>query len=129
MNPEYIGFSPFNWRHITVAYKNEVNIWLLEQFNDDRVKTTNLRFILPPVEENSKEIALASDFKDEFSYPLNTITNLEDNYAVIVEETLEKRPRHLFKTLCWSNTDEILVSSDQNCIFKVRLLRNFNKVK
>lgn len=119
MYPEYVCFSPTNWRHITVAYNNEINLWHLEQFNQDRVKITSTRFILPPTDTNTIETVVGSDFKDEFNYPNSTITNLDEDFSTTIDEILDKRRRHVFKSMCWSSIDEILISTLENYIFKV----------
>ena len=119
MQPEHICFSPLNWRHITVSYKSEINIWHLEQCDNKRFKTSKTRFILPAIKDES-QIMIFPEFKDEFSYPLNSITNLDEELGTRVEEILDKRERHIFKTLCWSSSgDEILFVTASSYIFRV----------
>ena len=114
-----------NWRHISVAYKNEIHFWNLEIFEPKRVKTTKTRLRLPlssfqKTVDRSIADATVSNLKDEFEYSFNVISGLnEEKYGTILEEILDNRPRHLFKSLCWSNSDEILISTNENYIFKV----------
>ena len=120
MQPKCVCFSPTNWRYVTVAYEQEVNIWNLELFDDKRVKTTHKRFLLPPSDDNTPDLMVDPDFKSEFQYPYSAIASLEETYAEVIDEVLDKRKRHAYRSLVWSNTDDILVSTNENYIFKVR---------
>lgn len=117
--PEKISFSPINWRQIAVAYEHEVTVFNIEQFNKERIKTTKSRFYLPTF-ENEPEKKIFSEFKDEFTYPVNAITNLDEEKGEVIDLILDKRERHKFSALTWT-TDacEIIIVSKSNCIFKV----------
>jgi hypothetical protein len=119
MSPEYVCFSPVNWRHITVAYKNEINIWNIELCDSKDTKTTKTRFIMPITDGNVEEQVVASEFKDEFKYPFKAIAGLDEDYGEVINEVLDKRERHQFKSLCWSNFDEIMFTTKENYIFRV----------
>ena len=125
MQPEHICFSPTNWRHITVAYKSEINVWNLELCEPKRMKAVKKRIRLPLSDQNiGKELSAVGpgiqELKDEFQYSFNAISGLNENvYGSILEDILDKRPRHTFKSLCWSSVDEIMISSNENYIFKV----------
>lgn len=119
--PEHISFSPINWRSLCVAYTNELYVWNIEQFSDLQVLTKKNRLYLPSV---STELVkgIFSEFKDEFSYSLNAITNLDDEKGEQIEHLLDEREKHTFQTLCWTNDpDEILIVTANNHIFKVSL--------
>lgn len=119
--PSCMYFCPINWRRLIVAYKSEINIWNLEQFDNDRIKSTKKRFILPPTDRNVEEEQVGAQFKEEFSYNNLAITGLDENLNDRIEEILDKRERHAFGSLCWVNFDEILVSTRENHIFKVKM--------
>ncbi|CAF0746511.1 unnamed protein product [Brachionus calyciflorus] len=122
MYPEFVTFSPTNWRHLTVAYKTEINIWKLEQFDSEKFKTNNTRFLLPISDNQVEEQVVGPEFKNEFDYPNNAITNLDEKNAHLIDEILDPRKRHTLKSICWSNIDEILVSTNENYIFKYSLV-------
>lgn len=131
MYPEHVCFSPTNWRNISVAYKNEIHLWNLEICDPQRVKTNKTRFRMPLSNKGSgsaiKESAL-SRLKDEFEYSSNVISGLSDETnGTILDEILDNSPRHLFKSLCWSNVDEILIATNENYIFKVELFEEIFK--
>lgn len=119
MYPDFVCFSPTNWRNLTIAYKTEINVWKLEQFNNHRFKANSSRFIMPLSDNQVPQETFNLEFNDEFSYPKNAIANLNENYEHLVDEILDKRKRHLLKAICWSNADEILISTNENYIFKV----------
>jgi hypothetical protein len=119
MNPELVCFCPTNWRKICVAYGGEVNVWSLEQFDNDRVKSTSSRFVLPTTDRDEPDARVAPQFKDEFACNNLAITNLDETYANAIEQVIDKRERHLFGAICWINADEFIVSTKANYIFKV----------
>jgi hypothetical protein len=126
MSPEKVCFSPTNWRNICIAYKTEIYIWNLEVCEPQRIKTNKRRFRMPlsnrksPTDLYLKDSALTR-LKDEFDYSFNVISGLnEETHGTILDEILDSRPRHSFKALCWSNVDEILISTNENYIFKVK---------
>ena len=123
MNPSFVCFSPTNWRQIAVAYKKEINLWSLDVCDLKRVKAIKKRFLLPPTEHNTQEEVVGPEFKDEYKLPNNAIAGLDDDYSDLVDEILDKRERHSFRTMSWSNVDEFLVSSDSNYIFKVNQIK------
>jgi hypothetical protein len=117
--PEQISFSPINWRNLCVAYKNELYVWTIDQFSDLEVLTRKSRFYLPSMSNESVK-GIFSDFKDEFSYSINAITNLDDDKGQLIEHLLDEREKHNFQTLCWTNeADEMLIVTENNHIFKV----------
>ena len=137
MYPEHVCFSPTNWRNISVAYKNEIHLWNLEICDPQRVKTNKTRLRMPLSnkgnESASKESAL-SRLKDEFVQSSNVISGLSDETnGAILDEILDNSPRHFYKSHCWSNVDEILISTNENYIFKVELFeenfKNFANIK
>jgi hypothetical protein len=119
MNPSYICFSPTNWRQIAVAYQKEIVLWNLDICDMKRVKSIKKRYLLPPTEHNVEEEVVGPEFKDEYKLPNTAIAAVDDDYSDLVDEIMDKRERHSFRTMAWSNVDEFLVSSDQNYIFKV----------
>ena len=116
--PESISFSPLNWRNICVAYEKEINVYKIEQCDTKKIKTLHNRFVLPLLNDQQENIIFA-DFKDEFKYPTNSITVLNDGYGEIIDELLDKRERHVFSAICWTNTEEILIATKKNFILKV----------
>ena len=118
MYPDCIKFSALNWRYITVAYKQELRIWNLELFDNKKVKITNKRFLLPPTNDNQSEMMVGVEFKDEFNYPNSAIASLDEDHASVIDEVLDKRKRHTFKTLLWISNSEILVCTNENFLFK-----------
>jgi hypothetical protein len=134
IQPDQISFCPLNWRILAVAYKNEINIWNMEQCDTKLFKSYKSRLILPPISDQQliEQHEITSEFKDEFNYPLDSITNLENELAVAIEDILDKQERHVFKAMCWTNNkDEIIFVSKLNYIFKVNnlslLLKNIIK--
>ena len=121
MQPECIKFSPLNWRQITVAYKQELHVWNLELFDNKKVKSTSKRFLLPPTNDNISELVVGAEFNEEFTYPYSAIASLDENHASVIDEVLDKRRRHTFKTLLWINNAEILVCTNENFLFKYSL--------
>lgn len=121
MYPDFVCFSPTNWRNLTIAYKTEINVWKLEQFDNHRFKTNNTRLLLPLTDDQVMEEEIGSGFIDEFTYPKNSIANLPENYEHLVDEILDQRKRHFLRAICWSNIDEFLISTSENYIFKVNL--------
>ena len=113
--PLGVSFSPLNWRHICVAYQNELNVWNIEQCNSKLLKTSKTRFAMPVTREQTEEASLA--IKDEFKYPTNAIAALNSNNADILEEVLDKRVKHKYKCHCWTNNSEILVGTEENDIY------------
>ena len=119
LQPECVQFSPLNWRNIVVAYKQEITVWSLEIFDNKRVKTNSKRFQLPPTNDNIPEQVVGTEFKEEFKYPYSAIAYLKEPYASTIDEVLDRRQRHSFKSLVWLSGGEILVCTNENLIFKV----------
>lgn len=119
MYPDFVCFSPINWRNLIIAYKTEINVWKLEQFDQNRFKTNKTRFLLPVNDEQTPEEIVGSEFMDEFSYPKNSIADLPQNQEYLIDEILDKRKRHFLRSICWSNINEFLISTNENFIFKV----------
>lgn len=117
--PEQLGFCSTNWRHITVAYKTELNVWNLDQFDEEQVKLKKQRFILPVTDDSVEEEQVAPEFKDEFETSTLAITGLNETYEEQIEEILDHKTRHKLVCFCWLNNDEILVSTETNYILKV----------
>jgi len=117
--PEFVCFSPTNWRHVTVAYKHEINIWNLEQFDSKKSKITKRKVLMPSLESSSEELVVGAEFPDYIKYPTNIIAEASEEYAERIDEMLIKSERHQFKALCWSNQDEIFIASDKSYLFKV----------
>ena len=122
MHPECIKFSPLNWRHVIVAYKQELRIWNLELFDSKKVKSTSKRFLFPPTNDNISEMVVGAEFNEEFTYPYSAIASLDEDHATVIDEVLDKRKRHTFKSLLWISNSEILVCTNDNFIFKYSLL-------
>lgn len=117
--PEFVCFSPTNWRHVTVAYKNEIHIWSLEQFDSKKSKMAKRKVLMPSLESSSVELVVGAEFPDYIKYPTNIIAEASEEYAEKIDEVLVKNERHQFKALCWSNEDEIFIASDKCHLFKV----------
>jgi hypothetical protein len=122
MQPECIKFSPLNWRQITVAYKQELHVWNLELFDNKKVRSTSKRFLFPPTNDNIPELVVGAEFNEEFTYPYSAIASLDENHATVIDEVLDKRRRHTFKSLLWINNAEILVCTNENFLFKYSLV-------
>lgn len=128
--PEQIYFCPTNWRRIMVAYKSEINVWNLDQFDVDRMKCKNHRLILPITDDSVEEEQVAPEIKDEFETNNLAITGLDETYKDLIEEVLDKRARHILVYSNWLNDDDILVSTHENYIFKVKFdKRKKNKIQ
>lgn len=117
--PEDLSFCPTNWRRLTVAYKSELNVWNLDQFDSDRIKSFNQRFVFPVTDDSVDEEQVAPEFKEEFESSKLAITGLNEAYKENIEDILDKRKRHQFSCLCWLSNDEVLVSTQANYIFRV----------
>ena len=122
MQPECIKFSPLNWRQITVAYKQELHVWNLELFDNKKVRSTSKRFLFPPTNDNISELVVGAEFNAEFTYPYSAIASLDENHANMIDEVLDKRRRHTFKSLLWINNAEILVCTNENFLYKYSLV-------
>jgi hypothetical protein len=55
---------------------------------------------------------------EEF-YPDAVIAAIPNNLEDRLGEFLDKREKQIFQCLCWNSTDEILLVTQQNCIYKV----------
>jgi hypothetical protein len=117
--PDFVCFSPTNWRHVAVAYKKEIHIWNLEQFNSKKSKTSKRKVLMPLLESSFEKQVVGAEFSDYIKYPTNIIAEASEEYAEKIEEMLTKSERHQFKALCWSNDDEIFIASDKSHLFKV----------
>lgn len=117
--PDSLSFCPTNWRRIGVVYKSELNVWNLDQFDNERIKAKSQRFVAPVTEASSEDEQVASEFKHDFETSLQAITEVHDVDEERIAEILDKRTRHELACFCWLNTDELLVSTKANHIFKV----------
>ncbi len=124
--PEHVCFSPMNWRHLMCAYKNDIHVYQIEHFDSQRYKTTLLKHFRLPTktndQQNHEQSAIDEDDKDEFLYPLRAIAHLDEAYTSEIEAQIDKSERHEFRTVCWSSSDEILIASKENYVFKLSLL-------
>lgn len=119
MYPDFVCFSPTNWRNLIIAYKSEINVWKLEQFDNNRFKTNKSRYLLPLKDNQTPEEVISFEFIDEFSYSKNSIADLSQKQEYLIDEILDKRKRHFLKSICWLNLNEFLISTNENFIFKV----------
>jgi WD40 repeat protein len=113
-----ICFSPTNWRFISVAYKNEINIWNIQECNKNHTKIIKRRFLLPELNKNGIE-STEYHVENEYSYPNGAITCLDEEHEEIIEEILERKIRCRFKSLCWTNNEEIFIATKENYLLKV----------
>lgn len=118
--PKHMSFSPVNWRNVAIAYENEIKFHTIEQFDQQTVKTMPSRIAMPKLED-SQDDGILADFTDEFDYPTNAITNVDDESGEVIDEILDRRKGHSLKCLCWISVDEILIATKHNSIFRVNL--------
>ena len=50
---------------------------------------------------------------------------MDDETGKIIDEILDKRERHSFKSLCWINGEEMVVTTKNNYIFKVNFIFSY----
>jgi hypothetical protein len=140
LNPTFVCMSPTNWRNIIVAYETEFFFWKIEQC-DDVFKASKTCFQLPRYSENSlslvhsknsvKSLQGNTEPLEEF-YPDSAIAAIPDYIEGKLSEFLDKREKQKFQCLCWTNSDDILLITQHNCIYKVccslsNWLRRFNQ--
>ena len=61
MQPEYIKFSPVNWRSLAVAYPSEIKFYTFEPFDKETVKIKPSRVAMLPI-NSEKEEKILPDF-------------------------------------------------------------------
>lgn len=125
--PEYVGFSPVNWRNLFVAYStSDMSVWSIEYF-DAKSQTGQFveqaNFRLPLTDRATPEpICLGEELNhDEYPLPgMSHITGLtEDKQTRRVAAQIDKLEHHLFGCMCWSASgDEFLVATKENYVFK-----------
>ncbi len=66
MQPEYIKFSPVNWRSLAVAYSSEIKFYTFEPFDKENVKIKPSRVAMSPI-NSEKEPKILPDFSVNIS--------------------------------------------------------------
>ena len=124
--PNFVCFSPTNWRNVTVAYDYEINIWLLEQC-ESISKVAKTRFLLPRYDLVDNQIVdkvYIETLRVDENYPNTTIARIDERFEDVIDESLDKSLKQKFNTLCWNSSDEIYFSTDLNFIYKFSLAEN-----
>lgn len=120
--PLNVCFSPTNWRHISVAYENHVEIWKIEQC-DEEIKKSKTNFNLPPVIsgeviEANNEIDFNGNQTGKEPYPNSVIAGVDEKLEDDLDELLDKNEKQKFQSSCWGIDDDVYVATNLNHVYR-----------